>query len=466
MDKGVGMEKSIIIIGGGSGGYVSAIRLSRLGNKVVLIEKDRIGGTCLNYGCIPTKSLYRNAEVYSSLKDLESFGIGSEGDFTLDISKVQERKQGITDTLVGGIEQLLKANNVKVIKGEARILAGSRVSVDGEEMSYDRLIIATGSSSFVPPIKGADREGVITSTEMLEFSEVPENLVIIGGGVIGMEFAGIMNAFGSKVTVVEALPSILPGIDSEMVKRMNPMLKKKGIEVFTSAMVSEIIEEDGVLKVLATTKKGEMSFIGSKVLIATGRKPNTGGFGLEEIGIDFDRKGIRVNEHFETNIPGIYAVGDVNGKLLLAHAAAAQAEYVAEHISGHEARIGRNIPACVFMYPELAMVGMTEDTLKENGIAYTSSKFLFGANGKALTMGHGEGLVKVLCDENEKVVGVHILGAHASDLIHEAVVIVEKGLTVEEIRPMVHAHPTLSEGFYEAVLGLKGEAVHLVPPRR
>lgn len=466
MDKGVAMEKNIIIIGGGSGGYVSAIRLSRLGNRVTLIEKDKVGGTCLNYGCIPTKSLYRNAEVFSSLKDLESFGIGSAGDFTLDISKVQERKQGITDTLVGGIEQLLKANNVKVIKGEARILKGNRISVDGEEMSFDSLVIATGSSSFVPPIKGADREGVITSTEMLEFTEVPENLVIIGGGVIGMEFAGIMNAFGSKVTVVEALPSILPGIDSEMVKRMNPMLKKKGIEVFTSAMVSEIIEEDGVLKVLATTKKGEMSFTGNKVLIATGRKPNTQGFGLEDIGIEFDRKGIRVNEHFETNVPGIYAVGDVNGKLLLAHAAAAQAEYVAERISGHEARIGQNIPACVFMFPELAMVGMTEDTLKENGTPYTSSKFLFGANGKALTLGHGEGLVKVLCDEKEKVVGVHILGPHASDLIHEAVVIVEKGLTVEEIRPMVHAHPTLSEGFYEAVLGLKGEAVHLVPPRR
>ncbi|HSP47578.1 MAG TPA: dihydrolipoyl dehydrogenase, partial [Clostridiaceae bacterium] len=370
------MEKNIIIIGGGSGGYVSAIRLSRLGNKVTLIEKDKVGGTCLNYGCIPTKSLYRNAEVYHSLKDLESFGIGTAGDFTLDIAKVQERKQGITDTLVGGIEQLLKANSVKVLKGEAKILTGNRVSVDGEELSFDSLIIATGSTSFVPPIKGWDNDGVITSTEMLEFREVPENLVIIGGGVIGMEFAGIMNAFGSKVTVVEALPSILPGIDSEMVKRMNPMLKKKGIEVFTSAMVSEIIEEDGVLKVLATTKKGEMSFIGNKVLIATGRKPNTTGFGLEEIGVEFDRKGIRVNENFETNVPGIYAVGDVNGKLLLAHAAAAQAEYVAEHISGHHARIGKNIPACVFMFPELAMVGMTEDTLKESGIPYTSSKFL------------------------------------------------------------------------------------------
>lgn len=460
------MAEKVVILGGGPGGYVAAIRLRQLGYDTTLIEKNRVGGVCLNVGCIPTKALYKSAEVFNHASELESFGLDFEGSIKPNADKIRERKNDVVNTLVSGVEKLLSASGVQVIYGDGKLRTEKTLEVDGHTIDFDKLIIATGSSSFIPPIKGVDSEGVVTSTELLDFSAIPEELVVIGGGVIGMEFAGIFASFGSKVTVIEAMPSILPGIDGEIVKRLKPLLKKKGIEVITSAMVQEIRKEGSKLFVTMEGKKGLVDIAGDQVLIATGRRANTAWLGLEEIGLEFDRKGIIVDEHFRTNIKDIFAIGDVNGKWLLAHAASAQGEYVAEFIAGKAPKIGKFIPGCVFLFPEVAAVGYTEEQLKEQGKEYITSKFMLGANGKALTMGEGDGLVKVISDVDHKVIGVHIMGAHASDLIHEGVIACELGLGVEEIKHVIHAHPTLAEAFYESIMGLKGEAVHMVQSRR
>ncbi|WP_040212749.1 dihydrolipoyl dehydrogenase [Clostridium polynesiense] len=474
------MEKRIIIIGGGPGGYTAAIRAAQLGAKVTLIEKEALGGTCLNKGCIPTKAFYRNAELVNNLKASADFGIGLSG-FSLDAGKMQERKDGIVNQLVNGVAQLMKANNIEVINGKASLEDAHSESLkeealkkvkitleDGSEkvVEGDSIIIASGSHTFVPPIKGADLEGVLTSDDIINFKEIPESLIVIGGGVIGMEFGAIFNSFGTKVTIVEALPSILNMVDGETVKRLNPMLKKKGIEVHTSAMVKSIEKTEDGLQVKVEGKKGELLLEGSKVLIAAGRRPNVENLNLEGAGIIYDRKGIGTDKGFETNIKGIYAIGDVNGKWMLAHAASHQGVEVAERIMGIESAGSTLIPNCIFIFPEIASLGATEEQLKEQGVNYKTSKFLFGANGKALALGEGEGFIKVISDEENRIIGVHILGPHASDIIHEAVPIINEKLKVEDVKHMVHAHPTLSEAFYEAVLGLNNEAIHLVPSRR
>ncbi len=461
------MNKNIVVIGGGPGGYGAAIRAAQLGATVTIIEKDKLGGTCLNKGCIPTKALYRSAEVLNNIKCSSEFGI-EVSDYALSPEKVRERKDAIVSQMTGGLNQLMKGNSIKVIKGSGRIISREEVEVTLEEgetetISCDNVIIATGSSSFIPPIKGADLEGVITSEELLDIPYIPEKLIIIGGGVIGMEFGGIFNSFGSKVTVVEALPSILNTFDGEMLKRLNPMIKRQGIEVYTGAMVKEISKDNDDLKVLVEGKKGEVVLEGDMVLIATGRKANAEGLGLEAAGIEYDRKGIKVSEDYETSLEGVFAIGDVNGRLMLAHAASHQGVAAVERILLGKEIHESPVPSCVFIFPELASVGLREEDLKEKGIEYKVSKFLFGANGKALTLGEGEGLVKVIADDNDRIVGVHILGPHASDLIHEAVPIINEELSVDIIKNMVHAHPTLSEAFYEAVMGLKDEAIHLVP---
>lgn len=464
------MGKRITVIGGGPGGYVAAIRAAQLGAQVTLIEKEALGGTCLNKGCIPTKALYRNAEVINNMKNSEEFGITLEG-FKIEVEKIQQRKNSIVNQLVTGVEQLVKANSIEVKKGRALLESPNSVKVIYEDENFeiieaDNIIIASGSSSFIPPIEGVNNEGVITSEEILNFKEIPPELVIIGGGVIGMEFAGIFNSFGSKVTVVETLPSVLNMLDGDIVKRLNPSLKKKGIDIHTSTLVKSIEKQGEKLIVKVEGKKGEFTLEGYKVLVATGRKPNVEDLNLESINIKYDRKGIKVDQNYETSVKGIYAIGDVNGKWMLAHAASHQGMEVAERIMGIDHKGSELIPNCIFIFPEISSLGAREEDLKNNGAAYKTSKFLFGANGKALALGEGEGFIKVISDEDNRVIGVHILGPHASDLIHEAVVVINKELKVEDIKSMVHAHPTLSEAFYEAVLGLNNEAIHLVPARR
>ncbi len=463
------MLKDLLVIGGGPGGYTAAIRASQLGFKVGLIEKRELGGTCLNRGCIPTKVFYKHAKLIEELTRLADFGINVPS-YSLDLSKMQERKNQVVSQLTGGIAHLLKANKIEVIRGEACLTGTDTVLVRddaGEVREYkaSRILIATGSVPATPPILGLDCPGVFTSDQILDLKEVPPSLVIVGGGVIGLEYAGIFRALGSKVTVLEFLPQVLLGFDSEIRKRMAPTLKRKGIQVQTEVKVEAISKEDEGLKVKITGKKGAEEILCDAVLVATGRVITDSGLKLESMGVNFDRRGIRVNERYETNIPGIYAIGDVIGGQMLAHVAAEEGIAAVEYMAGLTGHLNYNaVPACVFTHPEIASVGLTEEKAQEQGIEYLTSKFMFGANGKALTMGEGEGFIKVLAAAGAKeILGVHIMGPNASDLIHEAALAVNKKLKVDDIAGTVHAHPTLAEAFLEAVLGIEKRAIHSAP---
>jgi dihydrolipoamide dehydrogenase len=463
------MDKDIIVIGGGPGGYVAAIRAAHLGANVCLIERDKVGGTCLNRGCIPTKALWRNAEILNTLKHIKEFGIEIDG-YSINVEEVQNRKQKVVDQLVSGIEQLLNANKVEVISGTASLKDKNTVVValaDGnsKELTAKNIIIATGSKTTLPPIEGANLEGILTSDEILNFKEIPKRLTIIGGGVIAMEFAGIFAAMGSAVTVVNR-SSILKRVDSDIVKRFSVSAKKKGVEIITDCTMDKIEKRDGLYYLLGENKKGKFEIEAEALLAATGRDPVLEGINLEGLGIEFSKRGIRVDSNYETNIEGIYAIGDVNGKIMLAHAASHQGITVAERIMGIENSFHSPVPDCIFVFPEISSVGITEDEAKEQGITYKASKFMFGANGKALSLGEGEGFVKVLSNEQEEIIGVHIMGPHASDLIHEGTLAISTKLKIDDIKNTIHAHPTLSEAFHEAVCGLKGEAIHMVQPRK
>jgi len=455
------MQKDLIILGAGPGGYTAALRAAELGAKVLLVEQDKVGGTCLHRGCIPTKALYKNAEVMNTLQKAADFGVELDS-YTLNMTRVQARKKEIVDRLHSGIHLLLKNQKVQFIQGQGRLIGSNLVRVTEEsgntlDIEAKRILLATGSKPSLPPIPGADLPGVMTSDEILNLERIPERLVIIGGGVIGIEFACIFQAFGCQVTVLEFLPRILPLMDEEISKRLTPLLKKKGINIETAVKVTEITMEDNSLIVLAEDKKANIqSHPAELVLIATGRVPNTTGLGLEEVGVEYGKQGIIVDANYATSIPGIYAIGDVIGGQMLAHVASHQGTAVVENLYGPpRAKVGSVVPACVFSFPEVASVGLTEQEIKQQNIPYVVNKALFGANGKALTLGEGEGFVKVLAHkEDKKLLGVHILGPHASDLIHEAALAVQKQVTPNDIADMIHAHPTLAESFHEAALRL------------
>jgi dihydrolipoamide dehydrogenase len=464
------MNNDIIIIGGGPGGYVAAIRAAQLGAKVCLIEKDKIGGTCLNRGCIPTKALYRNAEILNTLKNINEFGI-NVSDYSVDVEKVHARKNEIIAKLVGGVEHLLKANNIEVVKGNASFKDKNTICVLQEdktitEITGTNIIIASGSNPSIPPIEGADIEGIYTSENILNFHTIPKTLTVIGGGVIGMELACIFNAFGTEVNVIEFLPQILAQVDTDITKRLTSSLKRKGIKINTSTKVTAIEKTDFGYSVTCQGKKGELKVDSEKILISAGRTPYFHDLNLETIGVDFDRKGIKTDSNCATNISGIYAIGDVTGGSMLAHTASHEGIHTVEKIMGHSTESASTvIPSCIFIFPEIACAGITEDEAKTKEIPYKVSKFMFGANGKALALGEGEGFVKVL-SSNETIIGVHIMGPHASDLIHEGTLAITKKLKVDDIINTVHAHPTLSESFTEAVMGLKGQAIHMAPPKK
>jgi dihydrolipoamide dehydrogenase len=399
--------------------------------------------------------------------------------YSLNVDKVQERKQNIVNQLVTGIDQLLKANKIEVIRGTVHFKNANSVIIekyDGspEELMGSHIVIATGSKPVLPPIPGADLEGILLSDELLDFTKVPKSLAIIGGGVIGMEFATIFNALGTKVSVVEYMQGILPTVDLDLTKRLTVAQKKRGMEINTSTKVTNIEKDESGYILNCESKKGVIRITAEKVLISAGRVPLIEGLNLQSAGIEFASKGIKVDHSYRTNIEGVYAIGDVNGKSMLAHAAAHQGIKVVEHIvKGKEIDDKDFVPSCIFTFPEIASVGITEEQAKEQGLNYKTGKFLFGANGKALTLGEPEGMVKVIsttvCEEDEesreKIVGVHIMGPHASDIIHEGALVVSRGLQIEDIIETIHAHPTLSEAFSEAVMALRGESIHQVNSR-
>jgi len=465
------MEKEILIIGGGPGGYEAAIRASQLGAKVTLIEEKNLGGTCLNWGCIPTKSLYKNAEVIHTLNNAEEFGVELSG-YSFDMEKIIKRKDDVVSKLKSGIEQLLKGNKIEVIYGKASFKGNKTVEVitenGTESVTSENIIIATGSNSSTINVPGMNSDGVITSTEALDLVQVPKSMVIIGGGVIGIEFAGIYATFGTEVTIIEFLPRLMFRMDEELSKRITMYLKKNKIKIVTGAGVKEVIKTDNGFKVIAGNEKGDDEYICENVLVATGRIPNVEGLNLEAENIEYDRRGIRVNENYETSSAGIYAIGDVIGGQMLAHVASEEGKICVEKIFGHHAKLNYDaVPSCIFSFPEVSSVGFSEEELKEKNIDYLVGKSMFGSNGKALTMGEGDGIVKVLADTtSHRILGVHIIGPHASDLIQEGTAAIQNNLTVENIKETVHSHPTLTEVFLEAVCACIGEAIHSMPAKK
>lgn len=458
--------RDLVIIGGGPGGYVAAIRASQLGMGVTLVEKDRLGGTCLNRGCIPTKAFFQNAAILKTLARLSEYNVQAEN-VSFDMAGAGKRKDRIVAALVSGIGELLKGYNVEVIIGEASITAPGRVLVAGEEVAARRILIASGSEPATIPIPGADLPGVVTSNELLAFSSVPQRLVIIGGGIIGVEFAGIFNAFGSKVTILECLPDILNTVDREIVRRMSVYLKKQKIEVHTQTSVERIEKKGSALEITARGKQGNTAFEADTVLLAAGRKPLTRGLGLERLGVTCDKGFIHVDENYETGIPGIYAVGDVIGGTMLAHVASEEGVVAVERMTGLEHRVDYDaVPACIFSFPEIATVGLSEEEARLRGIDFKVGKFLFAANGKALTMGETDGMVKVIADFEDTIIGVHIIGPHASDLIQEASIIVKNKLKVADVISTIHPHPTLGEAFMEAAMDVNARAIHSLPKRQ
>ena len=463
----------IAIIGGGPGGYVAAIRARQLGAEVTLIEKERLGGTCLHRGCIPTKSMYQSAQVVRTLKRSGEFGV-DHGGFTVDMSKIQSRKRDVVDHLCGGIEQLVRSHGIAHIKGYASFSSLKQLFVvpnNGESylINAECVLIATGSVPAMPPIQGIDLPGVMSSNQLLEIPAIPKSMVVIGGGVIGMEFAGILEALGTKVTVVEYLPRILNEFDRDLVARLAQAMRKDGV-IFATGMKVTGIERrnNGNLEVMAQGKRGEERFEAEKVLVATGRGIQIDGLGLDNIGIKHNKMGIHVDKNFETSVSGIYAIGDVIGKQMLAHVASEQGKTCAEHIMGMDTRLNDSaVPAVVFTHPQIASVGITEDGANERGMDVSVGRFMMGANAKAVTMGEEFGLIKVVAKtETKEIVGVHILGAEAGTIIHEAALAVANKLTIDDVEHTIHAHPTLSEAFQEAVLSVNGNAIHAAAKKR
>lgn len=438
------MQK-IIIIGAGPGGYETAATAARNGFDVTLIEANEVGGTCLNEGCIPTKALCRTASLLTDLAEAAGYGVDNVS-YSLNFPAVMARKEAIVAQLKSGVETLLSIPNLRLVKGTARFVDAHTVEVAGETFTADYIIIATGSVSAMLPIPGHDLPGVITSREMLSLDSIPKRLCIIGAGVIGLEFASIFRTFGSEVTVVEFAKEVLPHFDSDLAKRLRQSLGKRGITIETQSGVTAIEAVEGGLKVIYERKGKTAEVVADKVLMAVGRRANTASLNLADVGVETDRRGIVVNDRMQTSVPHIYAIGDVNGLMMLAHAASFQGERALHAIMGRDDELRLDVmPAAVFTMPEVATVGMTEDDCKAQGVAYSAKKAFFRANGKALCLGESEGYCKLIVAEDGKLLGCHIYGPHASDLVQEACALITKNGTVEDLRNIIHTHPTLSE---------------------
>ena len=437
------MENSfdIIIIGGGPGGYKTATYAASKGLTVLVVEKAELGGTCLNCGCIPTKTYARNAEIIQTLKEADIYGL-DELSFSFNFKTAYERKNNVIDALRNGISTLLSAPGITVVKGEAVLKSASSVSVNGEEYSAKNIIIATGSESKTLPIADLDADMICDSTWLLSTDTLPKRICIVGAGVIGMEFASILNSFGCEVSVVEFLKECLPALDGDIAKRLRKCLEKRGVAFYMQSGLKSAAKG----KVVFEKKGKETELETEKVLLAVGRKPNVEGLGLDEVGIAYDKKGITVTDMMQTSVPGVYAIGDVNGRQMLAHAAEMQGKRSVNSILGLQDDIRFEImPAAIFTNPEAACVGKTEELLKAEGMEYICQKHYYRANGKALAMNETEGMLKLLADKNGLIIGCHVYGAHAADLVQEVSVLMCRNTTLQQLHDMTHIHPTLSE---------------------
>ena len=458
-------EFDVVIIGGGPGGYVAAIRGAQLGAKVAIVEKKSLGGTCLNRGCIPTKALYASAKTLVAAKKAGNFGVNIK-DIAFDLSKAVARKNDVVTKLVGGVRQLLKGNGIEIFEGEAFLENAGQVRItraDGLKgtITAKKIIIATGSEPAMIPVFNIDKKNIITSTEMLDLQTVPKTLLIIGGGVMGCEFAGIFADFGSKVTIAELLPTILATEDKQVSRVILKNFKDKGVDVFTEVSVQSVQDTgNGVKTTLADGKE----FITEKVMVSIGRSFNSQGFGLEALGVNTEKGRIVVNDKMETSVQDVYAAGDVIGGMLLAHVASSEGIVAVNNALGKDMKMDYAIvPAGIFTDPEIASVGLREKDAKEKGIDVSIGRFPYVACGKALCMGEEEGFVQILSDPGtDKVLGCSIIGAHATDLIQEVAVAMKAGIKVKDIAETIHAHPTLPELVMEAAEDVHGMAIHKV----
>ena len=458
----------VAVLGGGPGGYVAALGAAQRGARVVLIEKERVGGTCLNVGCIPTKVLTSVTELLVRAKRAAEFGLAIP-QATVDLPALMAYKGSTVGQLVGGVEQLLKARRITLIRGAAHLIKPDALSIDDgkggrQELSAPRIILAPGSVPATPPIAGYNLPGVMTSTGALDIQTIPPRLVVVGGGVIGLEFACIYEALGSQVTVLEMTPTILPGATDEAIaKRLHLLLRRRGMEIQTNTVVQRIERIGESLRVFAEAAGAETATDCERVLIATGRWPNTQGMGFAELGLRMNGRAIAVDERLATNLPNVWAVGDAIGGWMLAHKAMVDGRVAAENATGGQRQVDyRSVPSVIFTRPEVASVGLTEAQARSQGAEVRVTQFPFSANPRARILGESEGVVRLICEAGSgRILGVHLLGPHVTDLIAEGALAVQTGATADDLAWTTHAHPTLPEAMLEAALGFRDAALHV-----
>ena len=453
----------VIVLGSGPGGYVTAIRASQLGLKTAVVEKESLGGVCLNWGCIPTKALLKSAQVFEYLKHAEDYGLKVEN-ADKDFAAVVKRSRGVAEGMSKGVQFLMKKNKIDVIEGYGKIKPGKKIDVEGKEYSADHIIIATGARSRELPSLPQDGETVIGYREAMTLPEQPKKMIVVGSGAIGVEFASFYNSMGTDVTIVEYMPNVVPVEDEDVSKQFGRSMKKAGIKVMTSSSVEKVEKTANGVKATVKTKKGEETLEADIVLSAVGIKTNIENIGLEDVGIVVDRDKIIVNDWYQTNIPGYYAIGDVTKGPALAHVASAEGITCVEKIAGMhvEAIDYSNIPGCTYATPEIASVGMTEKQAKEAGYELKVGKFPFSASGKASASGAKDGFVKVIFDAKYgEWLGCHMIGAGVTDMIAEAVLGRKLETTGHEVLKTIHPHPTMSEAVMEAVADAYDEVIHL-----
>lgn len=462
------MDFDVIVVGSGPGGYVTAIRASQLGLKTAVVEKENLGGVCLNWGCIPTKALLKSAQVFEYVKHAGDFGINIS-EYDKDFNAVVNRSRQVANGMSGGVQFLMKKNKITVLDGFGKVQPGKKVAVTGEDgketvYSANNIIIATGARSRELPNLPQDGKKIIGYRQAMTLESQPKKMVVVGSGAIGIEFAYFYNSMGTEVTVVEYMPNIVPVEDEEVSKQLERNFKKSGIKIMTNAEVTGVDTAGEGCKVTVKTKKGEEVLDADIVLSAVGITPNIEGIGLEDVGIATDRGRVLVNDFYQTTVPGYYAIGDIVKGPALAHVASAEGILCVEKIAGHnvEPLDYGNIPGCTYCFPEVASVGMTEKAAKEAGYELKIGKFPFSASGKASASGHKDGFIKVIYDAKYgELLGAHMIGANVTEMIAEAVVARKLETTGHEILKAVHPHPTLSEAFMEATAAAYDEVIHL-----
>jgi dihydrolipoamide dehydrogenase len=465
------MATRLVIIGAGPGGYVAAVRASQLGADVTVVEDYEVGGTCLNWGCIPTKSLVYSAEALLMVKHAKDYGVEVHGDVAYNLQAMMDRKDKIVASQAKGIRSLFKSYRIRLVEGKGtlkdeRTVQVSRKDGESEEIPADKIILATGSRPANIPVFPLDGKKIISSDDVLMLKEIPESLLIIGAGVIGCEFAFILNALGSKITMVEMMPHAIPLADEEISGLLERELKKKKIKLYCDKKI-ESVKENGEGKMVASLASGE-ELVSDQVLVSIGRSFNTEGLNLDGAGVACGSRGeIQVNERMETNIQGIYAIGDVTGGILLAHVASTEGIVAAENALGKKSIMDYDVvPSAIFTMPEIGSVGLTEQEAKEKGHKIRVGSFPFRGLGKSHAMGKIAGTAKVIADAGtDKLLGMHVMGAHASDIVHEGAVVMKMGGTVKDLGSTIHSHPTLSEAVMEASHAVHGECIHLPKPK-